>query len=557
MRLADGSAHTFKSAVRAVHILSTVEQLGRGARLAELSAALGLSKATALRTLETLVAERILRKDTHSSRYTSDHSSWAHLALFQGPARRFSMLVQQTLDDLCESTGATSSVVLPLLGRREVSTVMWSAPRVAACYDPGRAPDIAPMHAPAAGKCYLAALPQEALARYLELPLARRTERTITSPSKLRRELAGVRRQGYALNRGEVSKGACAIAVPLRRADGTVAGGLALTVPRCALPEEEAQSLVPPLESAAACISALMSSESWLRFAAETPSGPPQLPSPWGGTDSASAADSVPPVRTVLRMVRLMAYLLTHPRGASLAELVEARGLRKSTTWRLLNSLVASECVCQDPPDHRYRVDPLFWLRRADLLRSAGSLADATRVALQELADETGVTATLGLPDRDERHAVTYQFALPDSPLCWRAQHSSPSPLHATAAGKVLLAAQRRLTVQDYIRRGLEAVTDNTITSPEQLLRELESVGRKGYALSQGEWDHGASALSVPVTDSTGAVVAAVTTIRLVSALAAADVRQQLPRLRRTADRISHLLVGDWREQLERADLGS
>lgn len=68
MRLADDSAHTFKSAVRAAHILGTVEQSGDGARLAELGAALGLSKATALRTLETLVAERILQKDKHTGR---------------------------------------------------------------------------------------------------------------------------------------------------------------------------------------------------------------------------------------------------------------------------------------------------------------------------------------------------------------------------------------------------------------------------------------------------------------------------------------------------------
>ncbi|MCJ7751247.1 MAG: helix-turn-helix domain-containing protein, partial [Armatimonadetes bacterium] len=396
MGLADGNAHTFKSAVRACHILGTVEQSSRGLRLAELSAALRLSKATALRTLETLVAERALQKDGRTGRYVADHSSWAYLALFQSRARGFISSVQQVLDELSESTELTSSVVLPLLGRREVSTVMYSAPPVPAYYDPARGPELAPAHAPAAGKCYLAALPQEELDWYLEHPLASCTDGTITSPSKLKTELARVRRQGYALNHSEVCRGASAMAVPLSRDDGTVVGGVALCVPRDVLPEQEARSLVPALKGAAGRISALMSQESWLRFTDQAPSGPAELPSPWGEKDSPSAANAIPRVRTVVRMVRLAAYLLRHPQGASLTELAETRGLRKSTTWRLLNSLVASGCVCQDVPSRHYRIDPVFWLRRAGVLRSAGSLADGVRGALQELADETGATATLG-----------------------------------------------------------------------------------------------------------------------------------------------------------------
>ncbi len=554
--LGKDSAHTFKSAVRAVRILSTVEQSTDGVRLAELSAAFGLSKATALRTLETLLAERVLRKDRQTGRYSADQSAWAYLALFQSPARRLIWSVQQVLDDLCDSTRLTCSVVLHMPGRRDASTAMHAAPQVGAYYDPTRAPDPAPIHAPAAGKCYLAALPTEELAWYLEGTLARCTDRTITSSAKLRAELARVRKRGYAVNSGEVCRGASAVAVPLSRADGTVVGGLALTTPRDALPEEEAAGLVPPLKSAAARITALMSHGSWLRLTDEAPSGPMELPSPWGGEDSAAPADSIPRVRTVVRVVRLLAHLLAHPGGASLAELTEARGLRKSTTWRLLNSLLAGECICQDPPSRRYRIDPVFWLRRARLLRSAGSLADAAKAALQELAEDTGATAAMGMPDRDGRHSVTYQFALPDSPLCWRVQHSPSAPLHATAAGKVCLSGQPRVAVNDYMRRGLTAVTERTITSPDALLRELESVRRNGYAVSQGEWSAGASAISVPVRDSAGNLVAAVTIICLTDALTESEIRRHLPRLRQAADRMSDLLAAGWPDEIDLLDSG-
>ena len=45
------------------------------------------------------------------------------------------------------------------------------------------------------------------------------------------RELAKVRRQGYAINRGEWREGVCAVAIPLTDHTGKVSAGLSLTLP--------------------------------------------------------------------------------------------------------------------------------------------------------------------------------------------------------------------------------------------------------------------------------------------------------------------------------------
>ena len=60
-------------------------------------------------------------------------------------------------------------------------------------------------------------------------PFVSLTERTIVLPVQLRAELAGVLRQGYALDQEEVQKGLFCFAVPIRDASGTVQAALSVS----------------------------------------------------------------------------------------------------------------------------------------------------------------------------------------------------------------------------------------------------------------------------------------------------------------------------------------
>lgn len=64
-----------------------------------------------------------------------------------------------------------------------------------------------PAHACALGKALLASLPPDELAARLPAALPRVTDRTITDPAVLRRELDGVREAGLAQDREEVATG--------------------------------------------------------------------------------------------------------------------------------------------------------------------------------------------------------------------------------------------------------------------------------------------------------------------------------------------------------------
>jgi DNA-binding IclR family transcriptional regulator len=90
-----------------------------------------------------------------------------------------------------------------------------------------------PLHATGVGKVLLAAAPADVVDRALH-SLTRQTPRTVIEPGRLQRELAEVRRRGYARTSEEMSPGAASVAVPVtveRPAGTVVVAALGVVVP--------------------------------------------------------------------------------------------------------------------------------------------------------------------------------------------------------------------------------------------------------------------------------------------------------------------------------------
>lgn len=80
------------------------------------------------------------------------------------------------------------------------------------------------------GKVLLANLPEEQLRGYLATgPFVPLTDRTITDPAQLSRELERVRNQGIAIDDGEIAEGLYCIAAPIRMPDGRVPAAISIS----------------------------------------------------------------------------------------------------------------------------------------------------------------------------------------------------------------------------------------------------------------------------------------------------------------------------------------
>jgi len=83
-------------------------------------------------------------------------------------------------------------------------------------------------------------------------------------------------------------------------------------------------------------------------------------------------------------------------------------------------------------------------------------------------------------------------------------------PAHATSTGRVLLAGLGPERLKLFFETAkFTALTENTVTDPQQLRGLIDEARRCGYCAVEDELAYGVIALAVPVVDQQGRVVAA------------------------------------------------
>jgi DNA-binding IclR family transcriptional regulator len=147
-----------------------------------------------------------------------------------------------------------------------------------------------------------------------------------------------------------------------------------------------------------------------------------------------------------------------------------------------------------------------------------GSLADPATSTLravvphmQDLYEATHETVQLAVLDGREALFVEKIYGSRSAPV--RGDRGSRLPLHATGVGKVLLAHAPRWLVDEVIAAALTRYTAYTITTARRVDRVIDEVRRTGLAVQQEEMDLGVASVAAPVTDATGDVVAAMSTV--------------------------------------------
>ncbi|WP_298374061.1 IclR family transcriptional regulator [Azospirillum sp.] len=111
-----------------------------------------------------------------------------------------------------------------------------------------------PIHA-GSGKLFLAHCDEDFQDRILSLPLLRLTERTTVDPDDLRRQLATINRQGYAITQGEVETGYVSICAPVFGADGQMVAAINVASPQDRMASDEVARIVPLVKAAARTLS--------------------------------------------------------------------------------------------------------------------------------------------------------------------------------------------------------------------------------------------------------------------------------------------------------------
>lgn len=194
--------------------------------------------------------------------------------------------------------------------------------------------------------------------------------------------------------------------------------------------------------------------------------------------------------------------------SAGPTELSTGLDLHKSTIFRLLTTLEARGLVEPDAERGKYRLGNTVVQLAAGAAKTR-DLAEIGRPICRELADAVGETVNLSVRDADQ--VVTVEHVVGSAAVSAIEWPGNRQPLHATAAGKVFLAAMTSGELDAFLARGLPAHTEATITDSGLLHEHLALVRRLDHATTFEENEVGLSAVSTPVRALGDAVVAALT----------------------------------------------
>lgn len=235
---------------RALVVLEHVRDHGN-LTLTQLAEAVELPKSTVLRLTAPLIETRLLERDRKSGAYRLGHG-----------ALRLGQAYLATLD--LRAVAAEESHRLMSEVRETVHLVVYDPPHVvyidkvenqANVRMASRIGSRGPLHCTAVGKAILAWQPEEAVAEVVAAGLPERTRYTITDPVKLRAELAGIRRRGYAVDDRENEPEVRCVAAPIFNHHDAVTAAISVSGLTSRITAARVRDLGPLVAGAAARIS--------------------------------------------------------------------------------------------------------------------------------------------------------------------------------------------------------------------------------------------------------------------------------------------------------------
>jgi DNA-binding IclR family transcriptional regulator len=198
---------------------------------------------------------------------------------------------------------------------------------------------------------------------------------------------------------------------------------------------------------------------------------------------SPSARPSSDPRTRLLRYaLRVLECLLHEPRSLGISEVAALLVLPKSTTFRILSALVELGMVHKDTRTRRYSLSSRVFGFVHELTLHFGQIGRFSDVLRKEAA-RLRASIYISTLSGGFTYVVAASGAHGDSFAL-----GGQAPVHASSAGKVLVAAHPREEWAAYApHKSLAKLTRHTNTDPARFLLEVEQAAREGVAWNREE----------------------------------------------------------------------
>ncbi|TDR90423.1 IclR family transcriptional regulator [Enterovirga rhinocerotis] len=205
-------------------------------------------------------------------------------------------------------------------------------------------------------------------------------------------------------------------------------------------------------------------------------------------------------VRQAANVFDLMEFFERRRAPATLAEIADALGWPRSSTFNLVGTIVEKGYLYEPRPRAGYYPTPR-WLSLAQALAESEPLPEAALALVREIAAQTGETTALATISGV--HALFLEVVESPHSVRYHARTGDRVPIHASSVGRALLVqlpeAQRTAI---YRRIAFERFSDTTPMSPGSIERELSAGTERGFHQSSSEYIPDLAGVSLPLPGS-------------------------------------------------------
>jgi IclR family transcriptional regulator, KDG regulon repressor len=214
-------------------------------------------------------------------------------------------------------------------------------------------------------------------------------------------------------------------------------------------------------------------------------------------------------ITSLHKAIRVLKAFSNDEPSLSLTELSKKTGITISSLQRIVSTFVVEGFLHKNEQTKRYQLGhSLLYL--GNLVKQESSLILVAEPILKRLNEETKESLSLNIIDGYERRCILNFDS--SYPLSTKMLVGDTSPLYAGASSKTLLAFMPNY--KDYVNNvQLDKITEHTVKTKEQLLKQLEQIREQGYCISNGERVRGAWSISVPILNAAQESIASISIV--------------------------------------------
>lgn len=248
-------------------------------------------------------------------------------------------------------------------------------------------------------------------------------------------------------------------------------------------------------------------------------------------------------ISSVKKALDIMRLFDDRHQELTLSEISELSGNGKSSTLRLLYTLLNEDFIAYDEATKKYCLGIELY-RLGQVKFNSLDVRKIARRRLQMLSNEMNMICYVGLREGDVLAMVDQ--ILPTSVPAWTqltVQSGGTSELYSTGIGRLFLGQDSDAKVEEYLDRiQIKRFTDSTITDRKALMELVRQARRDRYSGNIGENEPHIYSLCAPVYGLNGTMIAGVSLCGLQDVICSDRYDEYLRLIRQAAADISREL---------------